>query len=74
MSNEHQKPFKIAKGVTHSSCGLSQRTKERIKKKKDSHVDWWLYEGAEPHKHFEIIDDFEDRYEEIKKKEGLNNE
>lgn len=41
----------IAKGVTDRSCGVTQRTKER-KKTKDSHVDWWLYEGATPHKFF----------------------
>ncbi len=40
-----------AKGITDSSCGLTQRTKERTKKK-GSHVDWWLYEGAEPHRFF----------------------
>lgn len=44
-----------AYGVTDPSCGLVQRTKER-KQKKDSHVDWWLYKGAEPHKFFKAVD------------------
>lgn len=44
-----------AKGTTDVSCGVVQRTKERTGQK-DSHVDWWLYEGAEPHKYFSKID------------------
>ena len=38
--------------------GLAQRTRERIKKR-DSHVDWWLYKDATPYKAFELIPDFE---------------
>ena len=44
-----------AKGTTDPSCGLVQRTKERTGKK-DSHVDWWLYEQAEPHRFFREVD------------------
>lgn len=44
-----------AKGVTNPRCGVIQRTKERTGQK-DSHVDWWLYEGATPHIFFEAVD------------------
>lgn len=44
-----------AKGVTSPTCGVVQRTKERIDTKK-SHVDWWLYDGAKPHIFFEAVD------------------
>ena len=57
-------PFKIAKGVTKPIHGICLETKEwkknlGIKKYKGSHVDWWLYENAEPWKEFEevIIDE-----------------
>lgn len=45
----------VAFGTTDPSCGLSQRTKERTGTKK-SHVDWWLYEDAEPHTFFKAVD------------------
>lgn len=44
----------LAIGITEPSCGLCQRTKER-KKNAKSHVDWWLYQGAEPHRFFREI-------------------
>ncbi len=44
-----------AKGITDVSCGITQRTKERTGQK-DSHVDWWLYTGAEPHKYFDKVE------------------
>ena len=48
-----REPKAIAsKGITSVTCGVIQRTKER-KKKKDSHVDWWLYENAKPWMYFE---------------------
>ena len=37
-----------ALGQTEPSCGPCQRTRERIKGKKGSHVDWWLYCDAKP--------------------------
>lgn len=45
-----------ARGTTDPSCGLTQRSSERTGKKGDSHVDWWLYEGAKPHIFFEAVD------------------
>lgn len=44
----------VAKGITDSSCGIVQRTKERTGQH-NSHIDWWLYEGSEPHKHFQEV-------------------
>ena len=44
----------LAIGSTEPSCGLCQRTKER-KKNAKSHVDWWLYQGTEPHIFFQEI-------------------
>ncbi|MCD8147772.1 MAG: hypothetical protein LUD84_10960 [Clostridiales bacterium] len=50
-------PWLLAKGTTDPSCGLSCCSKEWVKKKKGNyHVDWWLYEGAEPWKFFEEAD------------------
>ena len=47
-----RQPEAIAsKGRTDCSCGVIQRTKER-KACRDSHVDWWIYDGAQPHKFF----------------------
>lgn len=42
----------IAKGSTAASCGVAQRTAERTGQR-NSHVDWWLYEDAEPHRFFQ---------------------
>ena len=56
-----RKPISIlAIGYTDPSCGPCQRSKERTGKK-TSHIDWWLYEGAQPHLFFE-----EYKEEEIK--------
>lgn len=44
----------LAIGSTDPSCGLCQRTRER-KKNAKSHVDWWLYQGVEPHIFFQEI-------------------
>lgn len=54
------KPWSIAKGVTADCCGIGKRTKDwnENASKKSSHVDWWLYENALPHEHFELIEDF----------------
>lgn len=52
-------PFVIAKGVTKPVHGISLETKEwKAKlgiKYKGSHVDWWLYERAEPWEEFEEV-------------------
>lgn len=52
-------PFKIAKGTTNPIHGICLETKEWKKnlgiKYRGSHVDWWLYEGAEPWKEFEEV-------------------
>ena len=52
-----QPPYLLVKGVTEPSCGVSCRTNEWKKKgKRNYHVDWWLYEEAEPWKYFEEVD------------------
>lgn len=65
---DYKKPYKIAFGVTDESCGPAQRTRERVKRCRNSHVDWWLYESAKPYEYFDMIDDFEIYYEEYKKR------
>lgn len=67
-NNAFRPPYKIARGITEPACGLSQRTSERKSKRKDSHVDWWIYENAKPHQYFKLIEDFEKFYEDYKKK------
>ena len=53
-------PFKIAQGITNPIHGICLETKEwkknlGEKKYKSSHVDWWLYENAEPWKEFNEV-------------------
>ena len=49
----HPKVF-IAKGQTESSCGPCQLASER-EERKDTHVDWWIYQEAEPQKYFSEV-------------------
>ncbi len=42
-------------GTTEPRCGPCQRTRERIKTCKDSHVDWWLYCDATPWRYFKEV-------------------
>ncbi|MGN1144503.1 MAG: hypothetical protein ACI4SU_08025, partial [Anaerovoracaceae bacterium] len=70
-------PFKIAEGVTKPVHGICLETKEWKKKLgikyKGSHVDWWLYENAEPWKEFEevIIDESGKNNDSIKTMGGF---
>lgn len=43
-------PF-IAKGMTEETCGPCQLTSER-ENRVDTHVDWWIYDDAEPQNYF----------------------
>lgn len=43
-----------AKGETVGSCGPCQLTSER-EERHDTHVDWWIYEKAEPHIYFHEV-------------------
>jgi hypothetical protein len=70
LTTEYGKPYKIAIGTTDPLYGLVQRTREREKGRKNSHVDWWLYKDAKPYISFKMIDDFETYLEEYKKKGG----
>lgn len=51
----HHPAALIAEGVTEKSCGPSQLTSERETGKKDSHVDWWIYENSSPQNHFQEV-------------------
>lgn len=52
----HHPKALIAKGITEPSCGPSQLTSER-EARDDTHVDWWIYEEAQPQIFFEEVDD-----------------
>lgn len=69
IGKHYPKPI-LAKGTTDPSCGVTQRTRDRIKRKSlKSHVDWWLYEDAAPHVFFQKVDLTPDN-----SKEGSQNE
>lgn len=51
----HYPEPKIAKGETEATCGPSQLTSERKIKCANTHVDWWIYEGASPQKYFSEV-------------------
>lgn len=65
MTNEYGKPFVIAKGITEPMFGpclidkiwnaKRRENGEKIKKSKNSHVNWWLYEDATPWECFEVV-------------------
>ncbi|WP_294340385.1 hypothetical protein [uncultured Clostridium sp.] len=65
MDSRFGVPFKIAKGITKPVHGICLETKEWKRnlgiKYRGSHVDWWLYENAEPWKEFEEVILDEDR-------------
>lgn len=50
----HPKAF-IAKGETEKTCGPCQLTSER-EARKDTHVDWWIFEESEPQAYFKEVD------------------
>lgn len=62
IDSRYSPPFTLARGTTHSACGVSCRTKDWKPKHKGSHVDWWLYVGATPWEHFSEV-----KYEEERK-------
>lgn len=51
----HPRPV-IAKGTTEITCGPCQLTSERDVNRKDSHVDWWVYEDADPQEYFREVE------------------
>ncbi|WP_394884768.1 hypothetical protein [Clostridium butyricum] len=55
---KHAPEVIVAKGITESSCGVCQRTKERTGKN-NSHIDWWVYEESNPQNHFKVVSDDE---------------
>lgn len=70
MNSSMRPPYTIAKGKTNPIYGKILRTKEyKPERKKSSHIDWWLYEGAEPYHEFVLIEDFGKYMEERKRSE-----
>ena len=51
----HQPKVFIAKGETEGECGPCQLTAER-ETRTDTHVDWWIYEEAEPQMYFDEVE------------------
>ena len=45
----------IAEGETDISCGPCQLTSER-ENREDSHIDWWIYDKAEPQRFFKEVE------------------
>lgn len=66
VDSKYQPPYILARGYTSPDCGLSCKTIDwKPKTKSKFHVDYWLYENAEPWKDFEAVN-----YEEcVSKKE-----
>lgn len=50
MTSKYKVPFTIAKGTTSLICGIMLQSHS----KKSSHVDWWLYKKAKPHRFFKV--------------------
>lgn len=50
----HPKAF-ISEGETEKTCGPCQLTSER-EERKDTHVDWWVFEEANPQMYFKEVD------------------
>lgn len=60
INSRFQPPCTLAKGFTDPNCGVSCKTSE-YKPRKDSHVDWWLYEDSTPWMSFMEVDYEEER-------------
>ena len=75
MNSDFLVPYKIAVGYTEPEYGLVQRTSERKPQKRcGSHIDWWLYQNANPQEVFELIPDFEEYLDEFLKERDEKNE
>lgn len=58
INSRYEPPFLLAKGMIRPECGISCLTRAWKKdySKRSSHVDYWLYVGAEPWQFFEEKD------------------
>lgn len=55
LSGHHPKAI-IAQGVINPpACGPWQLTEERTGKSNNSHIDWWVYDDAEPQNDFKEL-------------------
>lgn len=61
IDSRFQPPWLLAKGHTTCEDGKSCMSKEWKKGYNGSHVDWWLYEGAQPWFVFEEVNYEEER-------------
>lgn len=52
LFSRHYPEVIVAYGTTEKSCGPHQRTIERESDRRDSHVDWWIYENSDPQNYF----------------------
>lgn len=69
VDSKYQPPWGLAKGHTRGENGVSCMTKAWKEKHRSSHVDYWLYDGAEPWTAFELVD-YDAEYEKtISKRE-----
>lgn len=64
IDSKYQPPWALAKGHTTAEGGMSCQTKEWKVGYHGSHVDYWLYECAEPWTAFELID-YDEEYEKV---------
>lgn len=64
-----QHPWTIAKGCTDMNMGPHKVSSPDFFPKRKSHIDWWLYDGAQPWLNFELCNEDE----LFPKKEGVNN-
>lgn len=51
--DEYKDTICMSKGITKNEIGIISATKNRTKKK-DSHIDFWLYKDTKPIKYFSI--------------------
>lgn len=68
IDSKYQPPWLLAKGHTTKEDGVSCLSKE-WQKRKNSHVDWWLYVGAKSWKAFEEVS-YDDELRKISAKES----
>lgn len=61
ITRKAQHPWSIAKGFTDQKMGPHKISTSNIHlfPKRESHIDWWLYEGAQPWLNFTLCDEKE---------------
>lgn len=67
IDSKFQPPYALAKGHTTEDNGVSCKTQDWKSGKKTSHIDYWLYEDAQPWTAFELVM-YENEYENFPEK------